>query len=482
MTPSGPPRDPGRARPPQQRPADRGRGVVARNGARQTPARRAVTRPNGPMRGPNGPTRRPLPAREPRRDPRVVVRRGRVARPHHRLVGALLVLLVAFGAIAVRLVQVQALGGDRYTEFGASQRFQDIVLPADRGSVFDRNGNDLAVSIPQRTVWADPALVVDPAATATQLASLLHLEPAATAKITNRLAGDSRFAYVDRRVSDDLADAVAAAKIPGVFLLEEPTRFAPSGDLARSVLGSVGDDNEGLSGLELQYDDVLTGEPGKQLIEKDPDGRTFPGGRKELEPAHRGDDLVLTIDRAMQYETERALAAQIEAKGAKGGTAIVSRPDTGEVLALANLRRDPDTGRVVASSSNTAAVASFEPGSVNKLITVAGALEEGVVSPSTQLVVPDRLQVGDHEFSDHDPHPTGAYTVTRILSESSNIGTIKIAQTAGQGPPRRVPAAIRLRPEDLARLPGGGGRHLAAAEPSTTARRSAPSPSGRASR
>jgi cell division protein FtsI (penicillin-binding protein 3) len=372
-----------------------------------------------------------MPAFVPR-DPRVVVRRGKVARPHRRLVGALLVLLLCFGVVAARLVQVQALGGDRYTAFGASQRFQDIVLPADRGSIFDRNGNDLAVSIPQRTVWADPSLVEDPAATAQQLGTLLQLDPAMVAKVTLRLAGDKRFAYVARRVPDAQADAVAAAELPGIFLLEEPTRFAPSGDLARSVLGRVGDDNEGLSGLELQFDDALTGEPGEQLIEKDPDGRTFPGGRKELEPAQRGDDLVLTIDRAMQYETERALAAQIEAKGAKGGTAIVTRPGTGEVLALANLRRDADTGEVVASGSNTALVASYEPGSVNKLITVAGALEEGLVSPSTQLVVPDRLQVGDHEFSDHDPHPTESYTVTRILAESSNIGTIKIAQQLGK--------------------------------------------------
>ncbi|MDQ2651056.1 MAG: penicillin-binding protein 2, partial [Actinomycetota bacterium] len=368
----------------------------------------------------------------PRRDPRVVVRRGRVARPQRRLVFALLALLVGFTVIGGRLVQVQVLGGDRYAAFGASQRFSDIVLPADRGSIFDRNGNDLAVTIPQRTVWADPELVVDPAATAARLGQLLELDPAAVDKVTLRLAGDSRFAYVARRVSDDLAEAVEAEELPGIFLLDEPTRFAPSGDLARSVLGTVGDDNEGLSGLELKFDEALTGEPGKQLIEKDPDGRTLPGGRKELEPAQRGDDLVLTIDRAMQFETERALAAQIAAKQADGGMAIVTRPDTGEILALANLRRDEETGEVVSTSSNNAVVASFEPGSVNKVITVAAALEEGLVSPSTQLVVPDRLQVGDHEFSDHDPHPTESYSVTRILSESSNIGTIKLAQQLGK--------------------------------------------------
>ncbi|MDP1805856.1 MAG: hypothetical protein Q8K72_11855, partial [Acidimicrobiales bacterium] len=168
-------------------------------------------------------------------------------------------LLVAFTVIAGRLVQVQTLDGDRYTAFGASQRFQDVVLPADRGSIFDRNGHDLAVSIPQRTVWADPSLVDEPGATAAQLGELLGLAPDEVTTITARLAGDSRFAYVKRRVNDTVADAVAAAKVPGVFLLEEPTRFAPSGDLGRSILGQVGTDNEGLSGLELQFDDVLTG-------------------------------------------------------------------------------------------------------------------------------------------------------------------------------------------------------------------------------
>ncbi|MGH9273137.1 MAG: peptidoglycan D,D-transpeptidase FtsI family protein [Acidimicrobiales bacterium] len=356
----------------------------------------------------------------------------RAGRPRLRLAATLVLLIVGFGAIVVRLVNVQVLGGQEYTAFGESQRFQDIALPADRGSIFDRNGNDLAVSIPQRTIWADPRLIEDPNGVTAALAPLLGLDADDSLALATRLGGAAKFVYVARRVEDEVADTVADLDLPGIFFLDEPERVAPAGDLARSVLGQVGVDNEGLSGLELQYDELLTGEPGELIIEKDPDGRTIPGGERQLEPAARGDDLVLSIDRSMQYETERALRAQIAAKGAKGGIAIVSRPGTGEILALANLVTDSDTGEIKAVGNNMAATAVYEPGSVNKVITVAAAMEEGLVSPSTELVVPDHLQVSDHRYTDHDPHPTESYSVTRILSESSNIGTIKLAQMLGK--------------------------------------------------
>jgi cell division protein FtsI (penicillin-binding protein 3) len=344
----------------------------------------------------------------------------------------LLVLLLAFGAVVVRLVQVQALSGEEYAQFGVSQRFQEVTLPGDRGSIFDRNGNDLAVSLPQPTIWANPSLIDHPLEVAAALAGPLALDPAATNALAERLSDDGQFVYVARRVDDELADAVDALDLPGVAFLAEPERMTPAGDLARSVLGQVGVDNEGLSGLEGKYDEALTGASGTLVIEKDPEGRTIPGGEHQRVPAARGDDLVLTIDRSLQYETERALAAQITAKGAKGGTAIVSRPGTGEILALANFTTDPDTREIEATGNNLAATAVYEPGSVNKVITVAAALEEGLVEPTTELVVPDHLQVSDHLFSDHDPHPTESYSVTRILTESSNIGTILLAQQLGK--------------------------------------------------
>ena len=395
------------------RPADRRRGGVAR----------APGRPSAPRARAYD---RPLPSRPGRH------LFGNPGRPRFRLGVALLVLLVGFGTIVLRLVDVQALSGEEYASFGVSQRFQDITLPAERGAIFDRNGYDLAVSLPQQTVWANPNQIEHPLEVASALAGPLALDPAATNQLAEKLSRDAEFTYVARRVDDDVATAIGELELPGIGFIEEPERIAPAGDLARSVLGQVGVDNDGLSGLERQFDDVLTGEPGELIIEKDPDGRTIPGGEHQRVPAQRGDDLVLTIDRSMQYETERALAAQILAKGARGGTAIVSRPATGEILALANFTTDPETGAIVATGNNMGVTAVYEPGSVNKVITVAAAIEEGLVTPSTEMTVPDSLQVSDHLYRDHDPHPTESYSVTRILSESSNIGTIKLAQMLGK--------------------------------------------------
>lgn len=358
--------------------------------------------------------------------------RARPGRPRLRLGMALFVMLLAFGGIVVRLVQVQALSGEEYVAFGASLRLRTITVPAERGSIFDRNGNDLAVSLPHPTVWADPTLIKNPTATAAALAEPMGLGESAVAELASKLEGDSRFVYLARRLAPSAGAAVAQLDLPGIGVIDEPKRIAPAGELARSVLGQVGVDNDGLSGLEAQYDDRLTGEPGTAVIEQDPDGRTIPGGVRERTEGRRGDDLVLTIDRSMQYETERALSAQIRATRAKGGTAIVTRPATGEILALANFATDPDSGEVVSTRNNLGVTAVYEPGSVNKVITVAATLEEGLVAPATELTVPDSLQVGDHLYTDHDPHPTESYSVTRILTQSSNIGTIKLAGMLGK--------------------------------------------------
>jgi cell division protein FtsI (penicillin-binding protein 3) len=334
-----------------------------------------------------------------------------------------------FVVVVGRLSVVQVLDADRYNAFGESQRVRSVTLPADRGSIFDRNGNDLALSIPQRTVWADPRLVTDPKRHAALLSPVLNVAPEV---LEAKLGGGGAFTYLARRVPDGVADAVEKMKLNGIFFVDEPKRFAPSGDMARSVLGAVGVDNEGLSGLEAQFDDALTGKPGELIIERDPDGRTIASGEHRVEPAERGDDLILTLDRTMQYETERALGNQIEAVGAKGGIAVVMRPRTGEIIALANMSADPETGLAAPTGNNMALTAVFEPGSVNKMITVAGALEDGLVGPQTKIEVPDHLQVSDHLFSDHDDHATADYTVTRIMAESLNVGTIKIGQMLGK--------------------------------------------------
>jgi cell division protein FtsI (penicillin-binding protein 3) len=342
-------------------------------------------------------------------------------------------VVLLFALVVGRLAQLQLLDGQRYAAFGASQRVRPVALPAERGSVFDRGLNDLALSVPQHTVWADPRLVSNPQAEAAALAPVLGIDSDTLLRALT--TPDKQFVYLARQIDDATTQKVTDLKLAGVALLDESKRFNPSGDLARAVLGSVNIDNVGRAGLEQQYDTTLTGTPGQLVLEQDPSGRTIAEGEHRLTPAQPGDDLVLTIDTAMQYETERALSDQIVKMGAKGGIAIVTDPRTGEVLAMATLERPDDKSAPVPSANNKALTTVFEPGSASKVITMAAALEEGVVAPDATLTVPDHMKVADATFTDHDPHPTETMNLTDILANSSNIGTIMLGQKLG---PERI--------------------------------------------
>ncbi|MEY2421650.1 MAG: hypothetical protein QOI95_1717 [Acidimicrobiaceae bacterium] len=341
----------------------------------------------------------------------------------------LLFVVLLFVVVVGRLAQLQLVNGQKYAAFGASQRVRPVVLAAERGSVFDRDGADLALSVPQHTVWADPRLVSDPQREADALAPVLGVDRDVLLRALT--APDKAFVYLARQVDDATTQKVKDLKLDGIDFLSESKRFNPSGELARSVLGSVNLDNLGRAGLEQQYDGTLTGTPGQLVLEQDPKGRTIAEGEHHLTPAQPGDDLVLTLDTAMQFEVERALSDQIVKMGAKGGIAIVSNPKTGEILAMATMDRPDDKGTPVSSTNNKALTAAFEPGSASKVITMASALDEGVVSADTTMVVPDHLMVADAMFSDHDPHPTETMSLTDILANSSNIGTIMLGQKLG---------------------------------------------------
>jgi cell division protein FtsI (penicillin-binding protein 3) len=302
-------------------------------------------------------------------------------------------------------------------------------LAAERGSILDRNGRDLALSLARTSIWVNPKAVDNPLAAARALSPVLHL-PVATLQAKLTKAGT--FAYLGRKLDDATAKAVADLKLPGVFTLPEPARLLPADGLAAPVLGKVGLDNNGLAGLEQQFDRALVGRPGRLVVERDPAGRRIAAGVQRLEPSEAGDDLVLTLDRAVQFETERLLAAQIAATHAKGGVALVMATGTGEVLSMANLSATKPGGPVVPSVHNTAVTDVYEPGSVNKLITVAAALEEQAVGATEKFNVPDKLKIGSHVFSDHDPHPPTVWTTADIMRESSNIGSIMIAQRLGR--------------------------------------------------
>src|SRR5207244_2329860 len=196
-----------------------------------------------------------------------------------------------------------------------------------------------------------PQLVRDPTAEAHALAPLLHQNEAA---LREKLRANGGFVYLARKVDDATADAVAKLKLDGVNMLEEPKRFAPAGELAASVLGQVGMDNQGLSGLEVQYEHQLQGRPGELVVERDPAGKQIASPLKEVKKSAPGRDLTLTIDRSMQYETERALAQEIVAAKARGGIAIVTDPRNGDILAMANLTARPNGEPPGPSPSNNA--------------------------------------------------------------------------------------------------------------------------------
>jgi cell division protein FtsI (penicillin-binding protein 3) len=344
-------------------------------------------------------------------------------------------MVVLFALVGLRLVMVQVVGGDYWASYGEDQRIRPIELVAGRGAIFDRNGYDLAITVQQSTFVADPRLITDPAATAATLAPVLGLDAAQQAELQARLGRDASFVYVARQVTDDVAAEVDALledeELSGIWSIDEAKRFNPAGELARSLLGRVGVDNEGLSALELQYDENLSGEPGELIVEKDLEGRTIPAGRHHLDPAEPGEDLELTIDRNLQVAAEKVMIDAVRDKEALGGVAIISDPETGEILALVNIERDP-AGEPVTSGNNTALTANYEPGSVNKVITLAAALEEGLVEPGTELMVPGSLQVADHTFTDDHQHLAEPMSVTDILTDSSNVGTIMMAQELGK--------------------------------------------------
>lgn len=360
-----------------------------------------------------------------------------VGRPvtRRRLWVVLAAVTVVFGLVAARLAELQVLNPDRYVATGEQQRFRSHVLAADRGSILDRNGEELALSMPQTTVYTDPRFVDDPAEVAAELAAILDVDDARLrAELEGDHEGDS-FGYLARQVPDDVAEEVRAylddADVDGVYLTEEPTRFTPAGDLARSVVGEVDIDNNGLSGIEVQYAEELTGTPGEVVLETSIDGKTIPAGAQRERAAVPGDDVVLTLDRSLQYQVERILAEQVDAVGAEGGTAVVSDLATGEILAMTSVTASED-GSAVPIADNRAVTSVYEPGSVMKIITVAGALEAGVVEPDTRFNVPDAITIADKTFTEHDPHGTVSWTVDEILAHSSNVGTIKIGKELGR--------------------------------------------------
>lgn len=358
----------------------------------------------------------------------------RASTPARRLVALLAAFVLALTAIAARLVLLQVKDASAYQELARDQRVRAIELPAPRGAIYDRARKELAMSLPAKAVYADPAFVRDPTATARTLSR--HLKVPAR-ELEAKLRGPGRFVYLARGVDDQVASRIGAIDppLPGIGFLEESRRHYPAGALAPQVVGFVGIDGEGLTGMELAYQGQLAGRPGRMVREQDPDGRGIPQAGRVDTPPVAGSDLVLTIDRDLQHAAQRALAAAVKRNGAKGGSVLVMDPRTGEILALADYPWfDPNRyADVPAAATKARAITDvFEPGSVNKVITASAAIEEGVFPLEESWDVPDSLPVGGHLFHDSHPHPVQRMTLADIIAFSSNIGTIQTAARVTQ--------------------------------------------------
>jgi cell division protein FtsI (penicillin-binding protein 3) len=352
-------------------------------------------------------------------------------RPKLRLVLVMIGLGAGMASIAGRLVWVQGLASSRYAQLAAEQRLRHLELPPQRGSIYDRNGNELAMSMDVKTVFANPRFVTDPAAAAAALAPVLDQKPSTLGK---KLKHDSGFVYLARKVHPDVAEKVDKLDITGVDTVNESKRFYPGGTLASHIVGFVGIDNQGLGGLEHHFDELLRGKPGEVLMERDPQGRPIPSGESRFVAPTAGADVVLTIDREMQFAAQTTLRRTVERWGAKGGTAIVMRPGNGEILALANYPTfDPNspTKSPEGARRNRAVTDVYEPGSTSKVITAAAALETNVVRPADVINVPDRIGLNGEVYHDHNTHPPVDLTFTQVIQQSSNVGTIKVAMNLG---------------------------------------------------
>ncbi|HEY1633669.1 MAG TPA: penicillin-binding protein 2 [Acidimicrobiales bacterium] len=339
-----------------------------------------------------------------------------------------LVMAVVVVAVVARLMYVQGLSAGRYAAVGQAQLLHTVTVPALRGSVVDRNGEPLAMSVLQTTIVADPHQVADPRAEAAALAPILGSDPTA---LQQKLSQNAGFVYLARAVDDNVASRVKALRLPGLTYLPEPKRFLPQGDLAGSVIGQVGTDGHGLGGVEYQKDGQLAGHPGTTVVERDPNGRQLPGGRV-VQSAQPGQGEVLTIDRSLQFDAEQALSNEIVTSNARGGVAVLMDSRSGDILAMANMAAGANGAPPVQAPTNTALTNVYEPGSVTKVVTIGGALQNHVVTPDQRFSVPDSVRVAGSTFHDAESHPTQSMSVSDILAQSSNVGTIGIAQQLGK--------------------------------------------------
>jgi cell division protein FtsI (penicillin-binding protein 3) len=343
----------------------------------------------------------------------------------------LAVFAVAFAAMLGRAVWLQAVQAGTLSRLATEQHDTSVTLPAGRGAILDRNGLQLAIGREATTVFANPRQIADPKAAALAAGKDLNLDPE---ELYPKLADRSRgFVYLARKTDPERARTLKERGITGIFFTSEERRTYPQGRIASQVLGYAGLDNKGLAGLELQLDRPLAGRAGHERYVRDPSGRSIEV--VESRPARDGDDVTVTLDHTIQSYAESVLQRTVTNWGAKAGSAIVLDPRNGDLLAMATVPGfDANRYGYVPRDlqRNRAVTDTYEPGSTFKVVTIAAALSTKVVAPSTSFVLPYEIEVADRKIHDSHERGTERMTVAEILSRSSNVGTVTVAEMLGQ--------------------------------------------------
>ncbi len=359
--------------------------------------------------------------------------------PRRRLLALLVVFLLVGALFVAVLVDLQAVRPETYRAVGENQRTRQTELSGYRGAIVDRNGFVFATSTRGHQVVVDPQLVEDPAAVAAALAPALGLDPLV---IQERLAPSSaadRHNVVMESIDDETLGLLQIAfdeaprnLLAGVFVPRQEDRVYPADTLARPIVGVVDPDEQGIYGMEYLFNEDMQGTAGFERVERGIFG-SITGGEYLMEPAVQGNDVVLTLDHRIQYVAEESLIRHCEETLAEGASAVVSDPSSGEILAMATVTRNDETGTCYVPNYNAPLVETFEPGSVLKMVTAAAVTEELGWTGDTLVDVPTEIEFLDYTFKEHGNDFVAApYPIDQIITRSMNLGTIMMAQALGK--------------------------------------------------
>lgn len=344
-----------------------------------------------------------------------------------------ILFVIAFALIIYKVVSIQYVYASKYQSYAEYQQMDQYTVNAKRGKILDRNEIELATSLIEKTIYANPKLIISAEDEAETLSKILDMD---AASIEERLGNkDLGFVYIKRQVSAEIAELINQLNLPGIYTQNETKRYYPQNDLAAAVIGFTGLDNNGLDGVELEYEKILRGIDGKYVIEKDVYGQIIPGSKNNYISPVDGGDIVLTIDSQIQYIAQKKLEEVTAEYEALRSMAVVMNPQTGEIYAMASYPGFELNNYQQYDESlykNLGISFTYEPGSTFKIVNISSALDNGCIAYEQTFSLPPSIQVGDKVIKEAFRTYTVNYTTSEIIKYSSNIGAVVSALSMGK--------------------------------------------------